>query len=130
MNDKQAIRDVIAEWNRASLAGDLPAVQALMEENVVFLQPGQQPMRGQDAFATGFHAAFERFRFEIVSDVQEIEVAGDWAYCWNHLTVTLTPRPEGSPMRRSGNVLSVFHKKPEGNWVIFRDANMLTVEEE
>ena len=31
-------------------------------------------------------------------------------------------------MRRSGPVLSVFRKEPDGSWVLARDANMLSVE--
>lgn len=54
MNDEQAIRDLIATWHKASAAGDLTTVLKLMAEDVVFLVAGKPPMRGRDAFATGF----------------------------------------------------------------------------
>jgi ketosteroid isomerase-like protein len=30
-----------------------------------------------------------------------------------------------SPVHRSGPALSILRKKPDGHWVIFRDANMI-----
>ena len=124
-SDEQQIRDVIATWMRATAAGDLAQILKLMDEDVVFLVMGQPPMRGRDAFAAGFKKALEKFQIESTSDIQEIEVTGDWAYCWNDLQVTMTPHGEGEPMRRRGNVLSIFRKNQEGNWVLFRDANLL-----
>jgi ketosteroid isomerase-like protein len=53
---------------------------------------------------------------------------GDWAYCWNHLSVTVTPLEAGLPQRRTGYTLTILQKKPDGGWVIARDANMLTPE--
>jgi uncharacterized protein (TIGR02246 family) len=129
-NDEQLIRDVIATWMRATAKGDLPAILKLMDEDAVFLVPGQPPIRGRDAFAAGFQKALQQFRLEATSDIQEIQVMGDWAYCWNYLTVTMTPI--GTPIdkgvsavRRSGNVLTIFRKNPGGDWILFRDANLL-----
>lgn len=124
MNDEQAIRKLVADWLEAG--SDLEKVLGLMAEDVVFLTPGQAPMQGRDAFTVGFRAGLEQYRLEAHSEIQEVQVMGDWAYCWNHLRVVMTPYRAGMPMRRSGNVLSILKKLPEGNWVIFRDANMLT----
>ena len=124
-SDEQQIREVIATWMRATAAGDLDQILKLMDEDVVFLVMGQPPMRGRDAFAAGFRKALERFKIESTSDIQEVQVIGDWAYCWNDLQVTMTPHSEGEPVRRRGNVLSIFCKNQQGNWVLFRDANLL-----
>src|SRR2546429_5300569 len=43
--EKQKIREVIATWMRATAEGDLERVLSLMAEDVVFLLPGQAPMR-------------------------------------------------------------------------------------
>jgi|SRR5688572_24426580 len=123
--DEQAIRDLIATWMRATAEGDLPQILKLMAEDVVFLTPGQPPMRGRDDFAAGFKKAVEQFRIESSSDIQEIRIIGDWAYCWNHLQINMIPRGEGSPMRRSGYTLTLFTRQPDGSWVLFRDANLV-----
>lgn len=125
-DDEQAIRELFATWQRATAAGDLPQLLSLMAEDVVFLVPGQPPMRGKDAFAAGFRTVLERHRIESSGEIEEIQIAGDWAYCWSHLSVTVTPLQAGSPMRRAGNTLTLLRKQSDGAWVIFRDANMLT----
>jgi len=111
-DDKQLIRDLIATWQRATATGDLPQLLSLMAEDIVFLLPGQPPMRGRDAFAAGFQAALQHYRIDSSSEIQEIEIAGDWAYCWNCLSVTVTPLHAGSPERRTGYTLTILRKKP------------------
>jgi uncharacterized protein (TIGR02246 family) len=127
-DDKQQIRDLIDNWNRASAAGDISTILSLMDEDAVFLRAGHPPMRGREAFAAQFKQAIEQVRIEATSDVQEIDVSGDMAYCWNELSVTMTPLKGGTPMRHSGPVLTIFRKKADGTWVLSRDANLLADE--
>src|SRR6266850_3629511 len=123
-NDEQLIRDLIALWMTASTKGDLQTVLTLMDEDVVFLVSGQPPMRGRDAFAASFlKMPLDQFHLEATSEIQEIQVNGDWAYCWTHLTVnmapdvTSNPQPPTSnpkvPPRRSGYTLSILRKKDD-----------------
>jgi uncharacterized protein (TIGR02246 family) len=124
--DEQQIREVIATWLRATAAGDLSQVLSLMAEDVIFLLPGQPPMRGREAFAAGFRAALQHVRIGGVSDIQEIRITGDYAYCWNQLSLTITPLQGGPPKRRAGSTLSVFRRERDGHWRLFRDANLLS----
>ncbi|MDX6500791.1 MAG: hypothetical protein QOG23_4051 [Blastocatellia bacterium] len=127
-DDKQQIRDLIDTWNRASAAGDISKILSLMDEEAVFLRASHPPMRGREAFAAQFKQAIEQVRIEATSDVQEIDVSDDMAYCWNELSVTMTPLKGGTPMRHSGPVLTIFRKKADGTWVLSRDANLLADE--
>jgi len=122
--DEQAIRDLIATWLRASKSGDKETVLSLMAEDVVFLQPGQPPMRGRSGFAAA-QKAMNDMDIDASSDIQEIRILGDWAWCWNRLTVVVTPRSGGASIKRAGDVLSVLQNQA-GRWVIVRDANMLS----
>ena len=125
MNDEQAIRDLIATWLRASAAGDTETVLSLMADDVVFLLPGRPPMCGKATFAAG-QTALKDFRLEGNSEIQEIRVSGDWAYCWTKLTVVVTPLAGGAPIKRRANTLSVYRKQ-SGKWLLYRDANLLAV---
>lgn len=123
--DEEAIRKLIATWLSASKAGDTEKVLSLMADDVVLLVPGRPPMRGKSAFASG-QSALSEFSIEATSEIQEIKVFGDWAYCWTALTVVVTPRKGGAAVKRSGNTLSILRKE-NGAWLLFRDANMLAV---
>jgi len=122
--DEQAIRELIDTWLGATKTGDLDTVLQLMAYDVVFLQPGQAPMRGRDSFAAA-QKNIAQMDFSGHADIQEVRVFGDWAYCWNHLTVEFKPRDGGPGSKRAGPVLSVLRKQ-NGRWAIVRDANMLT----
>ena len=67
-----------------------------------------------------------KVRIEGASDIQDVQVSGDWAYVWTQLTITMHPVDGSAPTHRSGPGLSVWRKKADGRWVIFRDANMVT----
>lgn len=126
-NDEQAIREVIAKWHAFTAAGELTKILELMADDAVFLTPGNPPM-SREAFSTAFQGMLKNVRIDSSGEIQEIKVIADWAYCWSHLSVIVTPLQAGAPVRRSGNTLTIFHKQADGNWVLARDANMLTVE--
>ena len=125
MSDEQAIRDLMDTWLRATTTGDLQTVLTLMSDDAVFLVPGQPPMHGKRAFAEAFQAMQPVVRIEATHENREIQVHGDIAWCWSYLSVTITPRHEGPPSRRTGHTLSILRKEPAGNWVVIRDANLL-----
>ncbi len=125
-HDTHQIRAVIATWIRASAADDLDTVLSLMAEDVVFLLPGRPPMRGRAAYAEASRSMIGKIKIAGTPEVQEVEVFGDYAYCWNHLSITITPVEGGAPMQRAGNILSIFRREPDGRWVLWRDANLLT----
>lgn len=124
--DERAIRDAIATWMRASAEGDTATVLSLMADDVVFLVPGHAPF-GKEAFAAA-QQGLAGARIEGEADVREVRVAGDWAFCWSHLRVTMTPQDGGAAVRRSGHTLSIFHRLADGRWVLARDANLLAPE--
>jgi uncharacterized protein (TIGR02246 family) len=122
--DEQQIRALIDAWAEASAAGDLTAQLSLMTPDVVFLTAGRAPMR-RDEFAAGFRAMMEIATIECRSNVQEITVSGDLAVCWNLLEVSFTPIEGGETRKHAGNVLTAFRRGSDGQWRIWRDANML-----
>ena len=120
--DERAIRDLVSTWMSATRTGDRDAVLRLMADDVVFLRSAQEPMRGKAAFAAT-QDALAGADIDARSEIREIKVIGRYAYCWNHLTVVITPRG-GKPVSRAGDVLSILRKDDDG-WVIYRDANLL-----
>jgi uncharacterized protein (TIGR02246 family) len=122
-DDEQAIRRLVTTWLDASKAGDTEKVLSLMAEDVVFLMPGQPPMRAKSAFAAA-QSGLQQVRIESSSEIQEVKVLGEWAYLWTRLAIVVTPWNGGAAVKRAGNTLSILQKQA-GAWVIVRDANML-----
>jgi uncharacterized protein (TIGR02246 family) len=122
-NDGRAIRDLVATWMAASQAGDTAKVLSLMADDVIFQVPGREPF-GKEAFAN-MSQGMKGVRMEGSSDIRELRVLGDWAYLRNHITITVTP-PGGKPMKRAGYTLTILRKQTNGQWLLSRDANLLT----
>ena len=120
--DERAIRQLVATWMAASQTGDTAKVLSLMADDVIFQVPGREPF-GKEAFAN-MSQGMKGVRMEGTSDIRELRVLGDWAYLRNHITITVTP-PGGKPMKRAGYTLTILRKQ-NGQWLLSRDANLLT----
>jgi uncharacterized protein (TIGR02246 family) len=126
-SDEKEIRQLVTTWMEATKAGEVETVLSLMSEDVVFLVAGQPPMIGKSAFAAALQAQSNQGRPEIdgKSEIQEIQIFGDWGFMWTKLSVVVTP-PGGAPSTtRAGYTLSIL-KKQDGKWLLTRDANMLS----
>ena len=127
MSDEEAIRNLVKTWLDATRKGDFNTVLSLMPDDVVFMVPGQEPF-GKAAFAAN-SSKMKEMRIEGTSDIQELQVLGDWAWMRNRLRVVIT-LPNGTPMVRSGYTLTILRKTAPGNWVVARDANMVMPEQQ
>ena len=123
--DEQAIRELIAEWHRATAEGDVDTILDLMADDVVFLVAGRPPMAGRAKFEAGLREWLKTSRLDSSGDVQELVVSGDLAYSLTHLSVRMRPLAGGEPIARTGFTLSIFRKYPDGKWRMKRDANLL-----
>ena len=122
--DEQQILALIDAWVEATHTGDLTAQMNLMTEDVAFLTAGSIPVRRED-YAARFRSMIEQVSLRIRSNPQEITITGDIAIVWNLLEVSITPLEGGTTIKRAGNTLTVLRRGPDGQWRIWRDANML-----
>ena len=122
MSDEDAIRDLIATWIAATKAGDTQTVLRLIHDDALFMVPGVPPF-GKIAFAQASDT-MKGVSFEGESEVLEIEVLGNVAWCRTRLSISMTPAG-GQTMRRSGYTLTIFRKSAAGQWQLFRDANLV-----
>lgn len=121
--DEKAIRDLVDTWLAATRAGDLDTVLSLMADDVIFLVPGQEPF-GKEIFEAN-SLTMKDTGLEGTSEIQELQILGEWAWMRHRLEVTITP-PKGKQSVRSGHALTILRKDSEGKWVVARDANLLT----
>lgn len=122
--DEKAIREVVTTWMSASESGDTATVLSLMTDDVIFMVPGQEPF-GKEAFAAA-STSMGTMQLQGTSNILELQVIGDWAFVRSHIELTVT-LPDGEPIRRAGNTLTLLRKEADGRWRLARDANLLTV---
>ena len=122
-SDRQKIEHLLRQWRALTAAGDVGGLLALITDDVVFLTPGNPPIRKAD-FAEGFQKVSEKARIFAKQDVNELHVSGDLAYVWSQLAVTISPKAGGPPTESTGHVLTVFRKDANGEWRLARDANL------
>ena len=124
-SDEEQIRQLVSTWHEASRVGDVDKVLGLMTEDVVFLVPGRPPIR-KDEFAAISRAApgGKRPRIDSTTDIQEVQVSGDWALMWTKLSAVVTPAEGGPSVERAGHTLTVL-RRVDGHWLLARDANLL-----
>jgi uncharacterized protein (TIGR02246 family) len=123
--DEQTIREAIGTWLSATREGDVETVLDLMAPDVIFLVPGQPAMQGRDAFEKTLRSVLATHAIESSSQIEEVVVAGDFAYSRTRLSVTITSRHGNLPMQRTGATLSIWRKHADGKWRLSRDANLL-----
>lgn len=125
--DERSIRNLVENWQAATIGGEHQRVLELVTDDVVFLVPGAEPF-GKERFSAAL-GAMKDVSFEGKTDIQEIRVIGDWAFLRTHIDISVTPAG-ASPARRSGHTLTILTKDTDGRWRIARDANLLTVADE
>lgn len=92
-NDERQIRQLVATWHAASRAGDIDTVLSLVVDDVVFLVPGRPPMFKQEfASLSRVPAGTTPPKVDATSEIQEIQVFGEWAFMWTQLSVVLRVR--------------------------------------
>jgi uncharacterized protein (TIGR02246 family) len=120
--DEKAIRALVAAWMDATLRGDIDGVLAMMTDDVVFLVPGLDPF-GKAEFAVAAREA-QGAVMTGRSTVQEVQVAGDWAFLRTRLAVAVTPPGSPETIRQEGHALTILRRE-RGRWRVARDANLL-----
>ena len=124
--DEQAIREMVDTWLEASKRGDMTTLLKLLADDVLFIVPGKEPF-GKEAFAAANQQQMKDTKMETAIDIKEIEVIGEWAWMRSFLKVTFT-RSQEEPTKLSGHILTILHKRSDGQWVIKRDANFVAPE--
>lgn len=123
-DDERSIRDLLSSWEAATAAGDVPALLALLADDIEFPLAGRPPLSKQ-AFASEFASTLATHRVEPVKEPREVLIRGSLAYCWPNLRVTITPLAGGRAFQTAGNALTVLRRGADGAWLIARDANLV-----
>jgi len=123
--DETAIREVHSSWIDAVNAGDLARLLTLMTDDVVFLNPGKEPV-GRREFPSGFLIGHQRSWIHCVSEIEEVAVFGEVAYTRCRDSLSVKPRAGGEATELAGDRITIYRKQPDGHWLLARDAQTLS----
>lgn len=122
--EERDIRQVHEAWIGAVNAGDLARLLSLMTDDAVFLNPGQAPF-GRQGFPAGFSAAHRQFRILCISELEDVVVIGEIAYTLSRDSLSMTPCAGGETTELAGHRITIYRKRPDGGWLLARDAHTL-----
>ena len=119
--DLQAI-DRVREAHVASLnQGNVDAWVGVFSEDGVQMPPNAPANVGRAMIRAWSHAFMDPFRLEFALSVDEVEIAGDWAFERGGYRVALHPKAGGHTFRDEGKYLTLYERQTDGQWGIARD---------
>lgn len=124
--DTTAIRQMFREWKDAVTAKDIPRLLSFITEDAVFMPPGQPLIRGKKQVEALYQMSFSKFNMEQEFQIEEIQIAGDWAFLWGIDSAKLTPTDGGPAVDAKGMGISILRRQPDGSWKFSRGINNMT----
>src|SRR2546423_1888653 len=109
--DNFAVRRVLSGLSAADRAGDLTAVLLHYTDDAVLLPPNTAPLAGQTGVRSFYEAGFQRYRFEVSFDADEIHVSGEWAFAQGFINGQLIPNGEGTRRKLHEKYLMVLRRE-------------------
>ena len=113
------------DFNRKSLKalneGDVAALNALVADEYTMILPNRPPTSGRAAIQAG-NASFLGQWHDVENWIPaETIVSGDWGFQRGTFEMTMTPKQGGGePRHVTGNYLHVYHRQPDGRWLLAR----------
>ena len=121
-DDIAAIHEV---FNQATLAvgtGDVELYLSLFTEDAVVMAPGIPPMIGKEELRSTFEGIFGLFDLGAPYTVDEVGVAGDWAFARTHFQYSVTPKAGGETTISPGSELDILQRQADGSWKLYTES--------
>jgi len=119
--DVEAINHIRAAHIAALNDGDVNAWVAAFTNDGVQMPPNAPANLGRESIRAWSQAFLAPFRVEFTLAVDEVQVAGDWAFERGTYTITLTPKASREPRQDIGKYLTIYQRQPGGAWGMARD---------
>ena len=110
------------QWRRVIATfedGDVDAFMALTTKDVVLMPPGGSTLSGREAARPLMEDFFGTFAIEIERlSMEEIVVAGEWAFVRDTYVSSLTPKSGGETVRARGKNVWILRRQADGSWKV------------
>ncbi len=119
--DLQAIERVRNAHVTALNTDDAEAWVGEFTEDAVQMPPHFPANLGKHAIRAWSRGFLNLFRCQFALTVDEVRVAGDWAFERGHYTITLTPKGGSAPMDEVGKYITLYQRQTASSWKMARD---------
>jgi uncharacterized protein (TIGR02246 family) len=94
---------------------------ALLSKDIIAMVPGAPAVVGKKAIWEGMGPVFEYNKLNFSISVEEMRVAGDWAFVRTSLTFRGAPKSGEKAFEGIGKAVYIVERDPTGSWRIARD---------
>jgi uncharacterized protein (TIGR02246 family) len=101
--------------------GSVDAFAAIFSEDAVQMPPNAPANAGRAKIRAWIQAFVGAFRIEFALNVQEVQVAGDWAFERGGYRIHLRPKAGGGAFQETGKYITIYQKQADGAWLAARD---------
>ena len=122
MDDREQIEAIEQRIMAGFAAGDADAIAAQYTEDALLLAQDSPPIEGRAAIAENYRPSLEEYAMDLRTRVEEIEVAGGWAWLRGRFEHTSTSRTDGTATTYKGKYLAIARRDSDGVWRFHRDA--------
>ena len=115
--DVQAIRELMDGYFKAAGAKDSAALDAVLTDKTILLEPHMAPLVGTEAIGKMHQAFLANFDTDAKGPAVDVRVVGDLAVAYGRYAETITPKDTTlAPAKASGHWLAVLQRQAGGAW--------------
>jgi len=115
--DIEAIKQLMDGYFKAASAKDASALDAVLTDKTILLEPHMKPLVGREAIGKLHQAFLAAFDTDAKGPAVEVRVAGDLAVAYGRYEETITPKDQSlAAERASGHWLAVLERQGGGGW--------------
>lgn len=117
-SDLDQIHEIMEAFEQFDNTGDAEVLAPHLAEDVVFMAPGNSPVRGKDEVVERYLEPFPGDEYEIEQHSEDLLISDDLAV--NRATVVgqTGSTNDGGEEAVSHKGLDVFRRKPDGTWKV------------
>ena len=120
--DVETINKLGEEFTAAIKESDIERLLSFYKVDAVLMPPNESAAKGNKAIRAWFQSFFDQFTVEDFSfAIEEVTVAGDWAFRGGSFTMAFSPAAGGDQMTDVGKFIEIWQRQPDGSWKMARD---------
>jgi uncharacterized protein (TIGR02246 family) len=120
-SDDRAIDQVRIDFNAAFNARDIKAFARLIDQDAIWMPPGELAIAGRDKVLARYGTYFKSVLPTFELKTGPIQQSDQWAFLSGTFTREEAGKAGGQAKKVSGHYLFILKKQTDGSWKIARD---------